>query len=89
MNCWQGLIISSFITPGIFCALEFLTMEHLTSLEVEHTCFDSAALTSLLDHISKTAMLLSQMAMILPLFQHLVSPATEGTHYEISDDVGG
>ena len=65
---WQHLVIASFPTPEVFgCAVEALTakpMGHMKSLEVGLRCQDSAALNLLLDHISKTAVLLSHMTLL-------------------------
>jgi hypothetical protein len=49
--------------------VDFLTakpMSHLRSLEVGDRCLDSAALTPLLGHISKTVILLSHMNLLVP-----------------------
>jgi hypothetical protein len=65
---WQDLVITSFTTAAVFDgAVDFQTakpMGHLKSLEVGYRCQDSATLTLLLDHISKTAVLLSHMSLL-------------------------
>jgi hypothetical protein len=70
MDRWQDLVIAGFPPPEAFgYAVDFLTaknMSHLRSLEVGDRCPDSAALTPLLDHISKTAILLSHMTLLVP-----------------------
>jgi hypothetical protein len=70
MDRWQELVIDGFPTPEAFCCpLDFVIakpMGHLRSLAVGDRCLDSAALTNLLGHISKTAMLLSCMTLLVP-----------------------
>ena len=67
MDRWQDLVIASFPAPEMFDgAVDFLTakpMGQLTLLEVGHRCPDSATLTHLLSHISKTAVLLFHMSL--------------------------
>jgi hypothetical protein len=70
MDQWQDVVIAGFPPPEAFGgALYLLTakhMSHLRSLEVGERCLDSAALTLLLDCISKTAILLSHMTLLVP-----------------------
>jgi hypothetical protein len=70
MDRWQDLVIAGFPTPETLGgAADFLStkhMSHLRSLEVGERCLDSAALTPLLDRISKTAILLSHMSLLVP-----------------------
>jgi hypothetical protein len=70
MDQWQDLVIAGFPSPEAFGgAADFLTaknMSHLRSLEVGDRCLDSAALTPLLDHISKNAIFLSHMTLLVP-----------------------
>ena len=65
---WQHLVIAAFPTPEVFgCVVDALTakpMGQLIFLEVGHRCQDSATLNILLDHISTTAVLLSQMTLL-------------------------
>ena len=67
---WQNLVITSSPTPEAFGdAVDFRTVkpfERLTSLELGQRCQDSATLTHLLDHISKTAIILSDMSLCSP-----------------------
>ena len=67
---WKNLVIASFPTPEAFGeAANFQTVkpfEHLTSLELGQRCQESAILTHLLDHISKTAVILSNMSLRSP-----------------------
>jgi hypothetical protein len=70
MDQWQDLVIDGFPTLEAICgAVDIVIakpMGHLRSLEVGERCMDSAALTDLLSHISKTAMLLSRMVLLVP-----------------------
>jgi hypothetical protein len=70
MDQWQDLVIDGFPPLKAFGgAVDFLTakpMTHLRSLEVGDRCRDSAALTPLLDHISKPPILLSCMTLLVP-----------------------
>ena len=64
---WRNLVIASSPTPGE--AVDFRTakrFEHLTSLELGQRCEDLATLTHLLDHIFKTAIILSEMSLCSP-----------------------
>ena len=64
---WQSLVVASSPTPEAF--VDFQTakpLERLTSLEVGKRCQDSATLAHLLDHVSKTAILLSDMSLFGP-----------------------
>ena len=67
---WQNLVVASSPTPEAFGeAVDFRTakpFERLTSLELGQRCQDSATLTPLLDHISKTAILLSDISLRSP-----------------------
>jgi hypothetical protein len=70
MDRWREVVVAAFPTPEVFAsAMDFLTakpMGYVRSLEVGDRCLDSAALTHLLDHISKTAILLSHMTLLVP-----------------------
>jgi hypothetical protein len=70
MDQWQDLVIAGCPPPETFGgAVEFLTAKHMThlrSLEVGDRCLDSPALTHLLDHISKTAILFSHLTLLVP-----------------------
>ena len=68
VNRWQHLVVASFPTPEVLGdAVVVRTakpMDSLKSLEVGHRCHDSATLSLLLDHISKTAVHLSHMTLL-------------------------
>ena len=67
---WQTLVVASSPTPEAFGkAVNFQTakpFEHLASLELGQRCEDSATLTHLLDHISNTAIMISDMSLRSP-----------------------
>ena len=67
---WQNLVLASCPTPEAFGeAVDFRSakpFEHLTFLELGQGCQDSVTLTHLLDHISKTAINLSDMSLCCP-----------------------
>ena len=67
---WQSLVIASSPTPEVFGeTVNFQTakpFEHLVSLDLGQRCEDSATLSHLLDHISKTAIILSNMSVRSP-----------------------
>ena len=63
---WQILVIASSPTPEAFGEMvDFQaakSFEHLVSLDLGQRCKDSATLSHLLDHISNTAIILSNMS---------------------------
>ena len=67
---WQSLVIASSPTPESFGeAVNFQAakpFKHLVSLDLGHRCKDSATLSHLLDHVSKTATILSNMSICSP-----------------------
>ena len=80
---WQTLVIASSPTPAAFGeTVDFQAakpFEHLGSLDLGQRCEDSATLSHLLDHISKTAIILSNMSVRSPyaialLLQPHISP---------------
>jgi hypothetical protein len=70
MDRWKVLAIASFPTPEVFGGeVHFLTaktMDQLTSLEVGEKCSHPTTLIHLLDHISKTAISLRNMSLLVP-----------------------
>ena len=67
---WQSLVIASSLTHETFGeAVDFQTakpFEHLTSIELGQRCQDSSTLTRLLNHVSETAIILSDMSLLSP-----------------------
>ena len=67
---WQSLVITSFPTPEPFGeTVNFQAakpFKHLVSLELGQRCEHSATLSHLLDHVSKTAIILSNMSVRSP-----------------------
>jgi hypothetical protein len=70
MNRWQGLVVASTPIPEAFGkSIDIqgaMPLGHLACLELGERCLNSATLTDLLDHISKTAVLLSYMSLQSP-----------------------
>ena len=70
MDRWRSIVVASSLTPEAFGeAVNFQTakqFEHLTTLELGQRCQGSATLACLLDHISKTAIILSHMRLLTP-----------------------
>jgi hypothetical protein len=70
MGRWQDLVVASTPIPKAFGrSIDIQTtmpLVHLTSLELGERCLNSVTLTDLLDHISKTAVLLSYMSLHSP-----------------------
>ena len=67
---WQSLVIASSPTPEAFGeTVNFQAakaFKHLTSLDLGQRCKDSTTLSHLLDHVSKTAIILSTMSVCSP-----------------------
>ena len=67
---WQSLVIASSPTPEAFGGtVDFEAakpFEHLVSLDLRRRCEDSATLSHLIDHVSKTAIVLSNMSVRSP-----------------------
>ena len=67
---WQSLVIASSPTPEAFGeTVDFQAakpFEHLVSLDLGQRCENSATLSHLLDHVSKTAIILSNMSVRSP-----------------------
>ena len=67
---WQSLVIASSPTPEAFGGtVNFQTakpFEYLTSLDLGQRCEGSTTLSHLLDHVSKTAIILSTMSVRSP-----------------------